>query len=116
MIGESDRHPDCATFSRDGSRVAIGGCSTRYSGKNFLEIRRVGDGKSAVADQKTEWRAAAFYSAKIAPRTQRALKRDTNFFGIYATARRDTDLSCLKRRSYGDIYVLDTTSRCLYGP
>ena len=49
----SDRFPNAAAFSRDGTRVAIGGRGTEDGGdENFLEIRRVSDGKVLSLTQK----------------------------------------------------------------
>ena len=41
----SDRPPDFAAFSCDGTRVAIGGSAATNDGENFLEVRRASDGK-----------------------------------------------------------------------
>ena len=42
----TDRSPNAAAFSRDGTRVAIGGRGTEDGGdENFLEIRRASNGK-----------------------------------------------------------------------
>ena len=42
---DSDRYPSYAAFSRDGSRIAIGGTFAVNDGENFLETRRASDGK-----------------------------------------------------------------------